>query len=389
MKMNSILILGRQPALGFAELEALYGQSSITPLNNNVAELNVPHHKIDFSRLGGSIKLTQKITTIPKIDIKNYLLNHFTLPSELGNKFSFGISLYGDFLSSKDLNNLSINLKNHWQKVGHKVRYVPNINRQLNSAQIWHNQLLGNKGLELVLVENQDNLLVAITQNEQDIFAYARRDQKRPFRDAKVGMLPPKLAQMIINLASSGSDPARSLVIDPFCGTGVILQEALLMGFGVYGSDIDERMVDYSKQNIDWLAKLKNLQNLNCQIEQQDATKAKWPVKPQIVACETFLGEPYFKLPPRDVLQKNIIKTDSIAKAFLLNIAPQLSSGTRLCLALPAWYEKNHFLHLPTLDHLRDLGYNRLAYKFASKSELIYYRPNQIVGRELVTLVKE
>ena len=79
----------------------------------------------------------------------------------------------------------------------------------------------------------------------QDIESYTKRDRERPKRDAKVGMLPPKLAQIIINLAA-GQLPEEKLqnicdiplgepiprrllgqtVLDPFCGTGVILQEA-------------------------------------------------------------------------------------------------------------------------------------------------------------------
>jgi 2-polyprenyl-3-methyl-5-hydroxy-6-metoxy-1,4-benzoquinol methylase len=99
----------------------------------------------------------------------------------------------------------------------------------------------------------------------QDIEAYGARDQARPARDARVGMLPPKLAQTIINLAAgrpetrmdkhwdSADGLGRFMVLDPFCGTGVILQEALLMGYSVYGSDIEPRMAEYTKKNLQWL----------------------------------------------------------------------------------------------------------------------------------------
>lgn len=59
----------------------------------------------------------------------------------------------------------------------------------------------------------------------QDIESYTARDQARPMRDARVGMLPPKLAQIIINLALSNNDITE--VLDPFCGTGVVLQEGI------------------------------------------------------------------------------------------------------------------------------------------------------------------
>ena len=75
----------------------------------------------------------------------------------------------------------------------------------------------------------------------QNISAYAMRDQKRPKRDAFVGMLPPKLAQIMINLALGDQEPKDKLLLDPFCGTGVLLQEALLMGLKVYGTDLSQK----------------------------------------------------------------------------------------------------------------------------------------------------
>ena len=53
---NSLCILGRQPALGLAELESLYGAESLKPLPAAVL-LSLPADKIEFKRLGGTIKL--------------------------------------------------------------------------------------------------------------------------------------------------------------------------------------------------------------------------------------------------------------------------------------------------------------------------------------------
>ncbi len=52
----------------------------------------------------------------------------------------------------------------------------------------------------------------------QDVDEYAARDQARPKRDAYVGMLPPKLAQTLINNAYGNelSGEKRVTVLDPF-----------------------------------------------------------------------------------------------------------------------------------------------------------------------------
>jgi tRNA (guanine10-N2)-dimethyltransferase len=42
-------------------------------------------------------------------------------------------------------------------------------------------------------------------------------------------------------------------VLDPFCGTGGILMEAGLMGMRVVGGDLEEKMIDGTKSNLDFV----------------------------------------------------------------------------------------------------------------------------------------
>ncbi len=72
----------------------------------------------------------------------------------------------------------------------------------------------------------------------------------------------------------------------------------------------------------------------------------------------------------------------------MLNISKQLKSGTRLCVAVPTWRVKHEFLHLSLIDHLTEMGYNRMKFKHVDNSQLIYHRVGQVVGRELLVLEK-
>jgi len=72
-----------------------------------------------------------------------------------------------------------------------------------------------------------------------------------------------------------------------------------------------------------------------------------------------------------------------------MNINPQLKTGVHLCLAVPAWRTKNGFVRLPALDNLSDLGYNQLDFKHARSSDLVYFREDQLVARELIVLEKK
>jgi tRNA G10 N-methylase Trm11 len=56
-------------------------------------------------------------------------------------------------------------------------------------------------------------------------------------------MIPPKLAQVMINLARRDeADFQDKILFDPFCGSGTILMEAYLMGIkNIIGSDLSDR----------------------------------------------------------------------------------------------------------------------------------------------------
>jgi len=74
-----------------------------------------------------------------------------------------------------------------------------------------------------------------------------RKAQHRPFFSPI--SLHPKLARVMVNLSSI---KRRETLLDPFCGTGGILIEAGLIGARVVGSDIEDKMVEGCKKNLDF-----------------------------------------------------------------------------------------------------------------------------------------
>lgn len=404
--MASICILGRQPAIGIAELESLYGANAIRLVGKETALVEVPSEEIDFKRLGGSIKLGKVLASLPTTkwqDIQEYLAT--TIPKHLQylpeGKLQLGLSVYGITITPKQLQASGLTLKKIIRGQGRSVRLIPNQEPALNSAQVLHNHLTGKLGWELVLIKDGQETLLAQTIAVQDINAYAARDQARPKRDARVGMLPPKLAQIIINLAVDRV-PVKN-ILDPFCGTGVLIQEALLMGYEGYGADIENRMGEFYRENMDWLlGKYPNISRAAWQMA--DAATATWetskidfanqsaeriPLKFDTIASETYLGRPFSVIPTPDVLQHVVQDVDTIHKKFLQNVRRQTRAGFRMCLAVPAWKTPHGFKHLPVLDHLEELGYTRVSFVHARNDDLIYHRPNQVVGRELVILTRK
>jgi tRNA (guanine10-N2)-dimethyltransferase len=393
MQYTSMFILGRQPAIGRAELESLLG--AIQPVGEQAVACDIAAGEIDFARIGSATRLAKVLTPLDTTNwpaIARYLTDK--LPEHLDylpeGKLKLGLSVFDLPVKPQQLFRTGLELKKVCKHAGRSVRLVPNTELALSSAQVLHNQLTGELGMELLLIRDGHKTWLAQTVKVQDITAYARRDQGRPKRDARVGMLPPKLAQTIVNLAT-GPLPAgeNNVVLDPFCGTGVVLQEALLMGYGAYGSDLEPRMIDYSRENLEWLT-THHGKELSPALEVGDATDHRWPHAFSAVASETYLGRPLSSWPGADTLHDIIGTCNVILEKFLTNLAEQTKPGFRLCVAVPAWRGPNgQIRHLPLLDHLGQLGYNRLRFEHAKDADLVYFRPEQLVARELLVITRK
>ena len=385
-----VAILGRQPAISVAELEQLYGSEPVNWFSNEAATVDTPN--FDFERLGGSQK-AGRVTLDFHGDWRrasSQIVEHYTDAwSDRSGKLTLGISAYGFGISPRDVQRTGLTLKSKLKNRGASLRLIPNAESALNTATSHHNKLgLSDNHVELLVVRaTNGRVIVAESIGSQNITALAARDQARPRTDAFVGMLPPKLARIMVNLA--GALPDDATLLDPFCGTGVVLQESILLGYNVYGSDLSEKMIDYSTDNLNWLIERSHM-TPNITLEAGDAMKHTWHPTINAVVSEAYLGQP-FSAPPRP--EKLIEVRDNcnhIISTFLSNIHDQLANDTPLVIAVPAWRDAaGNFTHLPLIRDLERLGYTRIGLTHARNEQLLYYRENQVVAREILILKKK
>ena len=408
--MKYLAVLGRQPEISLAELEAIYGE--VRRVSDSLAVfVSTTEFTDNINRLGGTLKLAIELGQKP-ID---YLSK---LPD---GKITIGVSDYSKKASRRTALEEALKLKKILVRHGRSVRVVESKDAVLATATSLHNGLSGKNERKVELVKVNDEWFRVI--GVQDIDAYAKRDQARPARDTKVGMLPPKLAQILINLC--GILPEGSRILDPFCGTGVVLQEALLMGYCAYGTDINERMIEYSKRNLEWLMKSEIIQPEgirslvrrgrapaarddrplgrgrpsvdgpagrgpkvdNFQISIGDATSFKWVQPINAVACEGYLGKPFSRIPSEVELKEQKQECGSIILGFLKNMCTQIDKNTPITIAVPAWLrEDGSYSRLDILDEIDKLGYN---VNNKSREGLLYHREDQVVARDILILRKK
>lgn len=386
-----IAILGRQPEISIAELEAVYGAEKVKKISSQAATIDSDNFSVD--NLGGTIKCGHVVSRVrsqksdhhtllqtSKVIVEKYTKNL----SHSQKKITFGISFYGNKVDPRNIQKIGIILKNSLKKSGVSLRLIPNKTAALSTATS-HNNKLGRSEtkIEIIIVRAMNgDFLIAESSGTQNINSYAQRDRERPKRDAFVGMLPPKLAQIMINLSGAQSG---SYLWDPFCGTGTVLQEATLLSINTYGSDLSDKMIDYTSENMRWMEKTFST-NTAWQVFQADATSVKLTSeqKQQIthIVCETYLGQP-FSAPPSPAKLKEVVgNCNHIISEFLKNIHDQIRPESTLCMAVPAWQNQHgQFTHLPLIKNLSKLGYQPITDK-----NLLYHRPDQVVAREIIVL---
>ena len=429
-----IALLGRQPEISLAELAAVFGVDNVNRVSQQFAEVQTSDFNI--TTLGGTIKCAKVITELPVsrtdkaslLATSRFITQHYQAKwAHSPHKITLGLSAYNLAVGARDVQKTGLILKSSLKKSGTSLRLIPNDQPALSTATAHNNKLGGSPHkVELLLIKTTDRrLIIAESRGVQNITAYTRRDRHRPKRDAFVGMLPPKLAQIMLNLAlgagsltrqrshdnsvtgsaSSLSDKSMILrtalpdafdleetagsraavtILDPFCGTGTVLQEALLAGYDVVGTDLSQKMVDYTTENLSWLQSTFTAPGNVIDIHQADATTHHWPNSKHLTAvvCETYLGQPFSTPPAPQKLAAVVGNCNHIITSFLTNIRPQLAPNTPLCIAVPAWYDASGWAtHLPLIKNLQRLGYYQL-----NRTPLIYRRPDQIVARELLVL---
>ena len=406
---NYYFILGRENKISQMELFCIlanfdfgFSTTNISILADDILEikLNAPAEKIAdlINILGGTVKIFQKIA-LREANIVE-LLERENLPG----KIIFAISNYQK--GKIDTFKLALSTKRSYPG---SMRIVDGKDgEKLSSAQSFQYEM-DRKNVEYGLFDTGIGKLIAV----QNIALWSEKDYGKPRSDATSGMLPPKLARMMVNLAVSQVESRESgapsgkrdttplhpthhtplLVVDPFCGSGNVLLEAISLGFGIIGSDISEKAVEDTKANIKWLISKfecqnpKQISNQKFQISKQDATRFDFSKIKQdfVVVTEPYLGKP--RKSKLRIEEEKEIREESVKlyTDFLLNLKLAASSKKlkAVVIVFPLFELANGkqlSIWENCVDTLHKIGYT------TDSQPLIYGRDYQVVKRQIVTL---
>lgn len=369
--MTYFFITGRLKALCLFELESvckvvLGSDFKIEDKNDYVVlktNSSPDFVKDVFSRLGGFLKYGEIFNE--GFDLKSLAQDE---------KVLFGVSAYGNKYTGSSVHKFSKKLKEEFIREGKKVRFVlPKEKSILTTAQVLKNNLLDD-GFELVLLENS----IGRTLQVQDFENFARREYSKPFVDREMGVLPVKLARMMVNcaLVKKGGN-----IWDPFCGSGNILLEALDLGYDVLGTDIDNDSLEGASKNVDWLKKKFNIKQKSSfsYLDILNPTPSKLNYLSNIgidgIVCEPYMGEAQRK--PLEIHKANSLVKQHfslVQSLFLILENIEIVENIRLVVVFPEYRTKKGWV---SIDN------DKLNFKNAKliKKDLHWSRENSIIKR--------
>ena len=392
--MNYAFILGTHPGWSVAELLAVLGEKETFWESERIfvkkdIEINAEQLMLN---LGGVLKIAEielelAINT-PMADLAKQLSQLLIKKANRGEgKLVFGLSDQG-VGSHIQVEKLGLTIKKELKSAEISSRLVTSREKELSSVVVGQNKLLS-KGAELILYRHEQNLVVARTLAIQPYKELSRRDFGRPVRDDHSGMLPPKLAQMMINFAGQMSTDGQ--LLDPFCGSGTVINEAMLMGYtNLMGTDLSEKAIKDSRVNAEWLRELYDLET-RAKFHIKNATRLDKFLKPKTV--DSIIAEPYLG-PQRGLSDMESVCAElaDLYSRALDNFHSILKDDGRVVMVWPVFFG-NKFIEanldkwqVPNLfpDRFRDLPWCKLS----QRDTLLYHRDGQKVWRELIVLEK-
>ena len=383
--------LGRKKDLCHAELLATLGKKNFVErnLDTSIFKLSLQNAQSLQDRLGGTIKIVEIYDKYSQGGIEKLLNNDF---NGFNAKAVFALSTLSfknrREINIKELLNFS---KKCFKNLGINSRFVNKGNTPPKPSTIYKARVL-DKGIDINIIKAEKEIYLGKTVSIQNIDSYSLRDYEKPCRDSKVGMTPPKLAQIMINLALKNSEQKNSPTLyDPFCGTGTFLMEALLMGLNAVGSDLDSRMTTYTEQNCKWLVEGFNnkslAQNINGKFRSftRDAcfiSRKQIPEKIDFIVTEGYLGKAVNNLPSPEEREKTFRELANLHVNWLHAAKDLLSKNARIVMCVAAFKNGSKIEHLPKFDQIAQTAGYKVVEAFT------YDRPDQIVARDIKVLEK-
>lgn len=365
-----LFVLGRDPLLSLAEIDSYFKAREIKfrRLQHSASVAIIESEKISPAEvvkdLGGVSKIGEVIND----------LGSYQLYSGKSHKIKYAISKY----SNENIEGLKEYIKRRMREEKLKAVYKKSQRQEpfLTPSEVIKHGLL-KEGVELLVFNDYVAKTIAIFNPRE----YKARDSERPVQSPLLA-ISLRLAKILINL--SWAKPGK-ILLDPFCGIGTILQEAMLMGISPVGLDINSNSLNGTKTNLEWIQK-KYSCSIRFELRQGDATKLSSSVKDKVdcIATEPNLGPLLKKRPTLGAAKGQLRSLEGLYLSFLSEAKKVLREKGKMALVVPRFRTWNNKIVSMDFRAMLDKAGLR-PYRITKEVEMpiVYKTPKGKIEREI------
>jgi tRNA G10 N-methylase Trm11 len=376
---NEFFVVGIEGDGGFRAISDLGG---FIKIGNVTSTLSTEKVKEAFLQKNKEVK-TQIGIDVVSNDLVNGMIE------AVSGKIDFGVSVYCAENSLRPISKsiqrfVGSAVKRELLEHGRKSKFMgfakDRKQPQLSHVEVLKKSLVENKAEMLVCVGREETF-VATTVAVHNPFEFQKRDVGKPVQ-RKIFAISPRLARIMVNLTACGR---RKVFLDPFCGVGTILQEALLAKAKVVGVDVNGWCVEAATRNLEWIKDEYSLENAEYRILQGDVYKLSRKIgweQVDGIATEPDLGPALRQVPTTPYAMRIAEKLEPLYYGLLEEAYKVLKKDGRLVLVSP--YIKTRSGKPVTMDLEKKAG--KTGFKRVYFFEREVFTENRVVPEKLMQM---
>lgn len=371
--MEFFFVLGRNPTLSYAEIVSYLKSHGIAyeiiSFKQNFLLLSVGEGiKFNIQDFGGILRIGKAVKIKSQKQIDKIIDDYFA-PEE---KFNYSVISNSN---EEDIGDIENKLKEKFRKEKLKAQ-IRHGNGGRIKMQEGNDFEMAKSDVDFFLYENDKDTYFGIIDQKYSYTDIKERDMQKPVRREELA-ISPRLAKILINLSQVREG---ELLVDPFCGIGVIVQEAVLKGINCFGVDRDKYAIEGARKNMEWItSKFKVTGHAKFYIG--DSAKMP-PIKIQGVATEPALGE-LVKKKILDAAAGNYIKNfENLIIPILQRIKTLKAPNAKVVLTMP--FIRQFSVNIERIARVVGMQVYQLDDKVQMPIKEV--REKQHVGREIVIL---
>ncbi|MFH0711840.1 MAG: hypothetical protein V1889_01910 [archaeon] len=366
--MKQFFILGRNPELSKTEiiefLKAREKTHKEILFEKNILILETSEEeKLDIQEFGGTLHLGKIISEGANEQILKYIDENEIVPAD---KFSYTV------LGNQNPEILKNKFKSEKKKaiIKHSKKQIKFQNGKKQEFPKVDFYILYHSQPPTTNCQLPTKVYLGIADQNYDNTEIKKRDMQKPTRRESLA-ISPRLSKILINL--SGAKP-NDLLLDPFCGIGGILQEALIKKINAHGVDKDKSATENAEKNLKWLTQKYKIEN-TYKIENKNSQNISG-IPFTTIATEAPLGKLLRKKPTDKEAKQIILDFEAHIIPILKHLKKIKNPSTKIAITFPIIQ-----------------NFHTDAEKIAEKTELKIYlkpiqesRPNQFISRDILVL---